>query len=306
MDKELIVSRYQEPVDWVLSSPIPVSLYNHGEPLDFDHPNVDVIDLPNQGREAGCYLEHLVRNYDNLSQQSFFVQADPHQTVAELFRRLEVFYTDTTPLTKEYLPFYPSNEAKAKDRVEWFDGGVEVHWGLADPVEANRCDACSSPCDLLWRQFFAGPKPDPFWFGYGASYAVPRHRITGRSKAYWLWVRDLVNKSDNSTHVGITNAWSLELLWNYLWGDSDLYPVHGQVEEKHTPLELAARFAKAAATQALAGNPQCSQDEQDKRKAICSLCPLYDAVRDKCNKCGCSDMELKRRWLTSKCPVSLW
>jgi Protein of unknown function (DUF3431) len=235
---ELIVCRFQEDVDWVKQSPIPVTIYNHGEPLNLDHPRIDVIDLANQGREAGAWLEHITRNYDHLADWSFFVQADLHLPVAELWQRLQEPYEDTMPLTTHYTPAFPNAEVKALDRVEQVGKHQHpVHWGLGSrfgerPVEVNR-----PWLHTLWTQYFRGPQPDPWWFGYCASYAVPKNRILERPKAFWLWIKDLVLRANDSHSQAMTTTspWALEVCWYYLFSGKPVTlmpPTEQQMRER--------------------------------------------------------------------------
>ena len=64
MDKsniEIVISRYNEDIQWTEKYKQFVTIYNKGnDPID------DAISLINVGREAHTYLHHIVHNYDNL------------------------------------------------------------------------------------------------------------------------------------------------------------------------------------------------------------------------------------------------
>jgi hypothetical protein len=76
----------------------------------------------------------------------------------------------------------------------------------------------------------------------------------------------------------------------------------------HSPslLTMAGNFAGAVVAHALDGGRQASEAVQAERKAMCFACDLHDHVRDSCSSCGCSAMNLKRSWASSRCPASHW
>ena len=48
-----------------------------------------------------------------------------------------------------------------------------------------------------------------------------------------------------------------------------------------------------------------SQEEQDRRLAICHVCEFWDASQQRCSKCGCFGQW--KTWLSSQqCPVGKW
>jgi hypothetical protein len=155
-----------------------------------------------------------------------------------------------------------------------------------------------------WAYIFARPMPRPLWFGYGATWAVPRDFILSRPRGFYadlLHVCDSGASGKSKTDPPI-NPWSLEALWRYIFDPS--HPIRWV--EPPNVVRMAGNLARATVTQMLAGNPQASDDVQSARKAICDACPLLDKERDKCNKCGCTAMTIKRAWATSECPDGKW
>lgn len=74
-------------------------------------------------------------------------------------------------------------------------------------------------------------------------------------------------------------------------------------------LTKAANFATSAAKHLAAGMPQCSDEERERRFAICQGCEFYDGSA--CSKCGCP-VARERKWLSKlswageSCPVGKW
>jgi hypothetical protein len=95
--RELVVARFKEDVGWL--DGLDGLDTAPGSPLGGLHKTVyDMgpapiprsVRLPNQGREAGAMLAHIVRRYDDLADVTFFVQGRPsrwHATTCRTGRR---------------------------------------------------------------------------------------------------------------------------------------------------------------------------------------------------------------------------
>lgn len=74
---------------------------------------------------------------------------------------------------------------------------------------------------------------------------------------------------------------------------------------------MAASLAKAVVSHgadviARGNRATASPEVQAERERICRACPLLDQGRDRCKKCGCVAMGVKRSWATEACPVGHW
>ena len=74
---EIVVARYNEDLRWInekIFRNYPVICYNKGVNDNFkiDNPNQKIINLPNIGRCDHTYLYHIINNYDNLADITFF------------------------------------------------------------------------------------------------------------------------------------------------------------------------------------------------------------------------------------------
>lgn len=74
---ELVVSRYNEDLEWLKSPPFnkyPVTCYNKGDNEDFYKPkDMKIIKLENVGRCDHTYIYHIINNYDKLSDLTIFL-----------------------------------------------------------------------------------------------------------------------------------------------------------------------------------------------------------------------------------------
>ena len=82
-------------------------------------------------------------------------------------------------------------------------------------------------------------------------------------------------------------------------------PVEEKAIEEPSLLQKARNFIPAVIKQAVAGNPQASQEKIDERLSLCRECPFFDSEKIKCKHCGCPLIS-KTKWETSSCPIGRW
>jgi len=76
MDKCLIVSRYDEDLDWLKKfNDFKITVYNKGQALK-ENGLFEVINLENKGRESQTWLYHIVKNYNKLHEINIFLQGE--------------------------------------------------------------------------------------------------------------------------------------------------------------------------------------------------------------------------------------
>lgn len=70
----------------------------------------------------------------------------------------------------------------------------------------------------------------------------------------------------------------------------------------------AAGLAKATARHVANGLKNVSEEEQARRRAICTECEYYNAKRDRCGVCACKlgGWLNKLRWASERCPKGKW
>ena len=72
---EIVVSRFNENIEWAIPYNDIVTIYNKGSDIDLDF--TTIYSLENVGREGHTYLYHIIQNYDQLSEQILFLQGNP-------------------------------------------------------------------------------------------------------------------------------------------------------------------------------------------------------------------------------------
>ena len=88
----------------------------------------------------------------------------------------------------------------------------------------------------------------------------------------------------------------------------ETHPAHQKPRPPST-LAKAVNFAAAAAKHAAAGMPRATDEEVERRYAICQGCEFLK--NDACTKCGCPIARRKKfisklSWANEKCPVGKW
>jgi hypothetical protein len=76
-------------------------------------------------------------------------------------------------------------------------------------------------------------------------------------------------------------------------------------------LKKLKNFIKALWFHIGAGLPKSSQEEINKRFAICQKCDLFDNKSSQCLACGCNLSQKsiflnKLAWADQKCPINKW
>lgn len=91
--RSLILCRYNENVDWIKNynrDDLKIFVYDKGESINFDQSNLHKISLDNVGREAHAYFYHIIKNYENLTDQLYFSQAYPFPHISNYTDELNV------------------------------------------------------------------------------------------------------------------------------------------------------------------------------------------------------------------------
>ncbi|TGO59864.1 hypothetical protein BCON_0040g00070 [Botryotinia convoluta] len=108
--------------------------------------------LENLGREGGTYLRHIVTNWDNLAQQTMFVQAHAHN-MRELIPRIDNYLVENTGMPNLGFAGVLCNCQDCSDRWGW-----ENQWGMVPSLykRLHHDETCEEPVLLSYKgQFVA-------------------------------------------------------------------------------------------------------------------------------------------------------
>ena len=153
----IIVARYNENVEWSKQFSN-VIIYNKGTLLKGDY---NEILLKNVGRESHTYYKHIYDNYENLSDYTIFLQANPFDHSPNIISNLNK-YVNNTELNIDF-------EFLSERILECNLSGCRYDPGL--------------PLINTYEKIFNEKKTDMnFMFGAGAQFIVSKKKILQKPK----------------------------------------------------------------------------------------------------------------------------
>lgn len=212
MTIDIVIAKYNEDVEWGFelhkrNPEFKIIIYDKApetiiSPLDNE--NIKINALPNIGRESETYLYHIIENYDNLADFTFFTQADPHEwDTATFFNVID----NVGAVSIKYGGFITS-------RIPWFDSCCDE---TARPHERD-----GLPLVLFYETFLTTIKiTPPYKFIAGACFFVSKKNILRNSKKFYESLhkahfdsRWTLNQYKNR---GNLVPWILERFWYYIF-----------------------------------------------------------------------------------------
>jgi hypothetical protein len=180
---QYVIARYNEDVSWAYTLRNKV-IYDKGDALPGS------VVLPNIGREAHTYLYHIVTNYDRLSEYTCFLQGNPFDHSANLFKKLQAPRSSA-------LTFLTSWSASGNR------DGCDKQPGVPPGYPGK-----------MYDKYFIGSRTEFTW-AIGAQFIVPKALIQSRPK----WFYEKLLNEDPTIY-----PWVYERLWIYIFGDEPIRP----------------------------------------------------------------------------------
>ena len=190
MTKHLVIARYNENIDWVknINCVDKIYLYNKGDNIDIEH-----IKLPNINREAHTYIHHIVTNYDQLADITFFCQGHPFDHMSGDITIENINEKINTLLLPEEgkSPFYTKG-------MSGCDDGVTT---------------------VLYRELFENSVPHTA-FSPGAQWVAAKDNIRSKSLNFYVNIQEKLQVNRHSWNDTLYNGWSFESMWYYIFDKS--------------------------------------------------------------------------------------
>lgn len=128
---QIVIARYNENLDWLslIPSEYEIIVYNKGKKITNTNENIKIIEIENIGRESHTYLQHIIKNYNNLSNKIVFCQGDTifhSPNFIELLKNHELF-ENIQPLSSFYDENIPPHEVTNYMSFCWING-MKVHF----------------------------------------------------------------------------------------------------------------------------------------------------------------------------------
>jgi len=213
MNKELVISAYQRDYGWIkyVNPNVKITVYRKGPDVK---ENEVVIDK-NVGQDVHTFFYHILNNYDNLADATFFSQDYPFDHVAN--------YVDVINANEMYWQM-TANMKHGGYYV--FSTGTALNWEPHMPRDAYTgkaliCNQDGSPhhvpsdlnIDTLWPELFSSPVPSKFEFVPAGHFCVTKERAHVRSKAFY---EKLVNILETRAKA----PWEVERLEYYIFNEN--------------------------------------------------------------------------------------
>lgn len=218
---DLVVSYYNENLNWTLPYHDSVSLYNKGPApsSSFDSFHFKrVIRTPNVGREAYVYLHHIITHYDNLAGLTLFFQGD-----AYVSHRNSVLSTPQDYINAHKAsPWFPVISRWSHTRSNHVWGRIRH---LGDPLEELHADTEKQHTDAgkprlakgtladFWYDIFNTRHPEFIKVSYSSNIGVTRDAIQRYPREWY----ELILSKYLSDHENPEEAMYMELLWHSIW-----------------------------------------------------------------------------------------
>lgn len=188
MKRDLVIARYREDLSWLdsVSNEVSIALY---EKSDLLPPNrvVNKRDLlPNIGNEAHTYIYHIVSNYLDIADITYFVQGRPFDHSPNALD----FINGNIVITANYTTMCEVVVTSDSD-------GLPHHAGL--------------PVGEYYEKIFDKKMDEILHFGAGAQFCATKEAIHSRPIEFW---EKLLILSENTD----TAPFCFERLWHKIFG----------------------------------------------------------------------------------------
>lgn len=218
INKEIVISAYDRDLNWTnkLNDNVKITIYRKGIKKNDDEIFINI----NKGRCVHTFFNHILINYDKLSDYTFFVQDYPFdhwENVIEVINGQKEDFTNYSQLKIGGYYGYHWNTITTPSEK----GGVM--WNLSNTTHHGEgmilsCFSNGHPQDLnpfinvdkYWEILFIGPPPNMYEFIPGGHFGVSREHVKIRSKEFYKKVVDILLESDHT-------PWIIERLECYIF-----------------------------------------------------------------------------------------
>jgi hypothetical protein len=208
---ELVVARFEEDLRWLKRVPpaIRITVYNKGSsnPLSDSlegRTQLDVVSLPNVGREAHTYLMHLADRRSVLTPLTVFCQGKPFDHAPDFHDRLEALELgDETPDPFLWYGFLDETDDPLGKRLF-------VPWSKNPAREELKTGE-------LYTALFGEKSPEWFHFRGGAQFSVSRRAVLKRPAEFYRRLLEHTASDPLAAHA-------LERFWDRIFGEPVIDP----------------------------------------------------------------------------------
>lgn len=222
MVKEIVVAAYDRDLTWLseLNDSVKKTIYRKGEKTN--NPSEIFLDN-NAGRDVHTFFYHLYKNYDNLSDITFFAQDYPFDHWEDV---ISVVNDNTwgERATLKFGGYYGFHFNTIKKHGP--KGGImwtmypNTHHGTGNILACQSNGLPQVPLghyniDMngYWSKFFNDPHPNRYEFIPGGHFGVTKEQVRLRSRNFYKEIVDMLENDYDS-------PWIIERLECYLFNET--------------------------------------------------------------------------------------
>ena len=217
MTKEIVVAAYDKPLDWLasLNDEIKKTVYRKGNAMPLNEG--EILIEPNLGRCVHSFFNHILINYDNLSDITYFVQDYPFDHWEDL---IEIINGERIkPATLEiggYNGFHFNTITVHSEK-----GGLMHTMHRSSHHDSGYVISCYSNgmphdnnpninVDNYWDMLFDDIKPNIYEFIPGGHFSITKEHARLRSKEFYKKINEILIDS-------VIGPWIIERLECYIF-----------------------------------------------------------------------------------------
>jgi hypothetical protein len=215
MTKEIVIAAYDKNLDWlnILNSDIKRTVYRKGSALPLAEN--EILIESNIGRCIHTFFNHIVRNYNNLSDYTYFAQDYPFDHWGNLVEiinnQTDVLLNETSTVNiKNGYYGYCINEIGQYHTIPSIVSSKSVHHN--GDILISICGSHFHDIRLndYWDILFNSSTPSFYEFNPGGHFVVTKERVLNRSKTFYEKIVEILENDDIA-------PWNFERLECYIF-----------------------------------------------------------------------------------------
>jgi len=211
--KEVVIAAYDKNYNWInqLDSNVKVTVYKKG----FESLPNEILIEPNVGRDVHTFFYHLVHNYNNLSDYTFFAQDYPFDHVENYISLIngdkQLWFeharqsTDGCWFFNTYYYTFLCDKTGIPNSVVIDDLSLKI-WPTGEWRDMD--------LESTWHQLFNIPCPDYFMFTPAGHFCISKEQVLKKPLEYYKLILNILETNPES-------PWVIERLESYIFLHKD-------------------------------------------------------------------------------------
>jgi len=212
--KSIVLSRYNENIEWIKkydNADLKIFVYNKGNgSLNISGNNIVFQNRPNLGRESETYLNHIIVNYDNLSDLTIFTQAHPFDNIPSFFDHVD--YDLSLETDSNYFNWYGENYQTCDE-----NGAPGIY-----PILSGHPNERGRTLKTMYEDVFGKSCPKEVIFKPNGSFCVSSDIILKNKKEIYENLNKFINYEEQINYEGIFKynpyeGHAMERMWGLIF-----------------------------------------------------------------------------------------